>query len=99
MRSAPSREALDYGFNHNMPCLTSQAHWLQESRYRQRYLDTIVNGHVRDIFVTRARIMRFLRSYFDERGFLEVRICHLHVLQVSLSLKRPAWHVVAFVDS
>ncbi|KAK9822199.1 hypothetical protein WJX81_002806 [Elliptochloris bilobata] len=43
-----------------------------ESRYRQRYLDTIVNRHVRDIFVTRARIIRFIRSYFDERGFLEV---------------------------
>lgn len=56
---------------------------LQESRYRQRYLDTIVNGHVRDIFVTRARIIRYLRSYFDERGFLEVRTCRLHVLHVS----------------
>ena len=74
------------GFNKSWPCLTGQRHWLQESRYRQRYLDTIVNGHVRDIFVTRARIIRFLRSYFDERGFLEVRTCPMHFfVQVSSS--------------
>ena len=42
-------------------------------RYRQRYLDTIVNGHVRDIFVMRANIIRFVRSFLDERSFLEVR--------------------------
>ena len=64
-----------------------QPYGLQESRYRQRYLDTIVNGHVRDIFVTRARIIRFLRSYFDERGFLEVRTCLLHILQGPSSLE------------
>ena len=45
----------------------------QEVRYRQRYLDTIVNGHVRDIFVMRANIIRFVRSFLDERSFLEVR--------------------------
>ena len=61
--------------------------WLQESRYRQRYLDTIVNGHVRDIFVTRACIIRFLRSYFDERGFLEVRMCCTHVAHTFPSLE------------
>ena len=75
------------GFNSGRPCLTGQPDRLQESRYRQRYLDTIVNGHVRDIFVTRAQIIRFLRSYFDERGFLEVRTCPLHLHQVSSSLE------------
>jgi tRNA synthetases class II (D, K and N) len=46
---------------------------MQETRYRQRYVDLLVNPHVRDIFYTRARIISFIRRYFDERGFLEVR--------------------------
>ncbi|KAG0174210.1 lysyl-tRNA synthetase [Apophysomyces sp. BC1034] len=44
----------------------------QELRYRQRYLDLIMNGAVRDKFVTRAKIITQLRSFLDERGFLEV---------------------------
>ncbi|MBQ9882785.1 MAG: lysine--tRNA ligase, partial [Synergistes sp.] len=41
-------------------------------RYRQRYLDMIVNPEVRDTFVKRSAIMRELRAFFDGRGFLEV---------------------------
>ncbi len=41
-------------------------------RYRQRYLDLIVNSQVRDTFVKRSRIITFLRKYLDDRGFLEV---------------------------
>jgi len=41
-------------------------------RYRQRYLDLIANEAVRDIFVTRSRIITALRRFLDERGFLEV---------------------------
>jgi hypothetical protein len=44
----------------------------QETRYRQRYLDLICNGHVRDIFYTRTRIIQFVRRFLDTRGFLEV---------------------------
>ncbi|MDH7485588.1 MAG: lysine--tRNA ligase [Anaerolineae bacterium] len=43
-----------------------------ETRYRQRYLDLIANPEVREIFVTRARIVRALRGYLDSQGFLEV---------------------------
>ncbi|WP_025764181.1 lysine--tRNA ligase [Dyadobacter tibetensis] len=43
-----------------------------ELRYRQRYVDLIVNPEVRDIFVKRARIISTMRSYFDTRGWLEV---------------------------
>jgi lysyl-tRNA synthetase class 2 len=43
-----------------------------ETRYRQRYADLAVNQDVRKVFVTRARILRALRQFFDERGFLEV---------------------------
>src|SRR5437867_7729634 len=43
-----------------------------ETRYRQRYVDLIANPEVRDVFEKRTRVIRALRSYLDERGFLEV---------------------------
>jgi lysyl-tRNA synthetase class 2 len=43
-----------------------------ELRYRQRYADLLSNAEVRDIFVTRARIITSLRRFLDEHGFLEV---------------------------
>lgn len=44
----------------------------QEQRYRQRFLDLISNDKPRRIFVTRAKIISYIRRYFDERDFLEV---------------------------
>lgn len=44
----------------------------QEQRYRKRYLDLIMNPHVRDIFVTRAKTIQYVRRYLDQLGFLEV---------------------------
>ena len=41
-------------------------------RYRQRYLDLIVNPEVKDTFVKRSQILRELRHFLDNRGFLEV---------------------------
>lgn len=41
-------------------------------RYRQRYVDLIVNPEVKDAFLTRTKALKALRSYLDERGFLEV---------------------------
>ncbi len=43
-----------------------------DTRYRQRYLDLIVNPEVRETFLRRSAILRSIRSYLDERGFLEV---------------------------
>ncbi|EJP34129.1 lysine--tRNA ligase [Selenomonas sp. FOBRC9] len=43
-----------------------------DTRYRQRYLDLMVNYEVRDTFRKRAKIIRSIRSYLDERDFLEV---------------------------
>lgn len=44
----------------------------QETRYRQRYLDLMVNPDVAAIFRTRAAVISGVRSFLDERGFLEV---------------------------
>ena len=43
-----------------------------ELRYRQRYVDLIVNPQVRDVFVKRAKIIATMREYFNEAGCLEV---------------------------
>ena len=43
-----------------------------EARYRQRYVDLMVNPEVRDVFEKRSRIVRLLRRFFEERDFLEV---------------------------
>lgn len=49
-------------------------HGLQniETRYRQRYLDLIVNPEVRKTFIMRSRMISYMRSWLDKRGYLEV---------------------------
>ncbi|KAJ3068990.1 Lysine--tRNA ligase [Podochytrium sp. JEL0797] len=44
----------------------------QESRYRMRYLDLIMNTNVRDKFIVRSKIINYLRGFLDNLGFLEV---------------------------
>ena len=44
----------------------------KELRYRQRYVDLVVNPSVRDVFTKRARIVAAIRRFLDERGCLEV---------------------------
>lgn len=43
-----------------------------ELRYRQRYVDLIVNPEVKEVFIKRSRIIKEMRNYLDSRGFLEV---------------------------
>ncbi len=43
-----------------------------ETRFRQRYVDLIVNPEVRDVFVKRSRIIKEIRAFLDARGYLEV---------------------------
>jgi len=43
-----------------------------EIRYRQRYVDLIINEEARGIFIKRSQIVRYVRSFLDERGFMEV---------------------------
>ena len=44
----------------------------KETRYRQRYLDLIVNPEVRDVFVKRTAIIKAIRAFLDGRGYMEV---------------------------
>ena len=45
----------------------------QETRFRQRYLDLILNEKVKDKFIIRSKIINYIRRFLDNLGFLEVR--------------------------
>jgi len=49
-----------------------------DTRYRQRYLDLIVNQDVRKTFILRSKIVKAIREFFDSKGFLEVDTPALH---------------------
>ncbi len=51
-----------------------------ERRYRQRYLDLMVNPDVRQAFVVRAKIVSFIRNFLNERGYLEVETPVMHTI-------------------
>ena len=54
--------------------LPEKFHWLKDPdlRYRQRYVDLIMNENVKNTFVLRSKIIREIRKFLDDRGFLEV---------------------------
>ena len=43
-----------------------------EMRYRQRYVDLVVNPHVKETFITRTKVMNEMRSFFNDKGYFEV---------------------------
>jgi lysyl-tRNA synthetase class 2 len=49
-----------------------------ETRCRQRYVDLIVNPHVKDLFSKRSRLIKTIRNFFDDRGFIEVETPMMH---------------------
>lgn len=49
-----------------------------ELRYRQRYVDLIVNPEVKQVFITRSRMIRAIRNYLDKQGYLEVETPMMH---------------------
>ncbi|MDH5821432.1 lysine--tRNA ligase [Luteimonas sp. RD2P54] len=51
-----------------------------EQRYRQRYVDLIVNPQAREVFVRRSRIIAAMRAWLDARGFLEVETPMMHYI-------------------
>lgn len=51
-----------------------------EQRYRQRYLDLIMNKESRNTFITRSKIIQSMRRYLDSQGFLEVETPMMHAI-------------------
>jgi lysyl-tRNA synthetase class 2 len=60
--------------------LPEKWHGLQdvELRYRQRYVDLVMNPEVREVFMKRSRLIQSLRHYFDSHGFIEVETPMMH---------------------
>ncbi|XP_013882702.1 lysine--tRNA ligase [Austrofundulus limnaeus] len=52
----------------------------KETRYRQRYLDLILNDYVRQKFITRSKIITYLRSFLDQLGFLEIETPMMNII-------------------
>lgn len=69
--------------------LPDKWHGLQDTdlRYRQRYLDMVVNPEVRDTFVKRTQIINAIRRFSDSRGFLEVDTPILHTLEIGAAAR------------
>lgn len=52
----------------------------QELKYRQRYIDLIMNGQSRKVFETRSQVVKAMRDFFDRQGYLEVETPMMHPL-------------------
>ncbi len=63
-----------------------------EIRYRQRYVDLIVNPEVKDTFIKRSRILKEIRNYLDGKGFLEVDTPILVPLEIGASARSFVTH-------
>ena len=59
----------------------------QDLRYRQRYLDMIVNPEVKDVFIKRSKILAAIREFLDSRGFVEVDTPVLHTLEIGAAAR------------
>ncbi len=64
----------------------------QDMRYRQRYVDTIVNPEVKDTFIRRSRIIRALREFLDSKGFLEVDTPVLQTIEIGANSRSFVTH-------
>lgn len=69
--------------------LPEKYHGLQDAdlRYRQRYLDMIVNPEIKQVFIKRSRIITEIRNFLDGRGFLEVDTPILHTLEIGAAAR------------
>jgi lysyl-tRNA synthetase class 2 len=65
-----------------MLALPDKFHGLEDTelRYRQRYVDLFANTDVRAVFVKRAAVLRAMRRFFDERGYIEVETPMMHTI-------------------
>ena len=63
-----------------------------DTRYRQRYLDLIVNPEVKDTFIKRSHILKEVRAYLDSKGFLEVDTPILVPMEIGAAARSFATH-------
>ncbi|MGB9638938.1 MAG: lysine--tRNA ligase [bacterium] len=59
-----------------------------EIRYRQRYLDLFINPEVKQNFIIRSKIIKFLRNYLEDKGFIEVETPMLNIIPTG-ALAKP----------
>ena len=64
----------------------------QETRYRQRYLDMIMNPEVKQTFIVRSRVVSLIRRFFEEHGFLEVETPMMHPIPGGANAKPFVTH-------
>ena len=77
--------------------LPEKFHGLKDTdlRYRQRYVDLIVNPDVKDTFVKRSKILKETRAFLDEKGFLEVDTPILLPIEIAASARHFKTHLNA----
>lgn len=63
-----------------------------DTRYRQRYVDLIINPEVKETFVRRSRITSLIRQFLDARGYLEVDTPVLHTLEIGAAARPFVTH-------
>ncbi|QPG73448.1 lysyl-tRNA synthetase [Brettanomyces nanus] len=64
----------------------------QEARYRKRYLDLIMNKSKRDIFITRSKIIQYIRRFLDSRRYIEVETPILNIIAGGATAKPFVTH-------
>ena len=64
----------------------------QDMRYRQRYVDTIVNPEVKETFIKRSQIIKALREFLDSKGFLEVDTPVLQTIEIGANSRSFVTH-------
>jgi len=64
----------------------------QETRYRQRYVDLVMNEEVKETFRTRSRIISYIRRFFEDRGFMDVETPMLQAIPGGATARPFATH-------
>lgn len=64
----------------------------KETRFRQRFLDLILNNKVRETFHIRAKIIAYIRQFFDQMGFLEIETPMMNMIAGGATAKPFVTH-------